>query len=210
MNLPRLLLVTDRRRVGGDRFLDGVCRAVEGGVRFVRIREPDLSDRQLERAVRTLREVLPDDGVVVVDGPPERAAALGCGTHVPARSIATWRATSMRPRPFGTSAHDAREVAVALRAAPDYVLLGTAFPTGSKPGHTGLGVRGIGELGDACGANPSYAIGGVTLDRASALLEGGKVFGVSVTAAILDAPDPKAAAAMWCVRIASVSHVATS
>ena len=54
--LPRLMLVTDRRRTRGRALVGLVARAVRGGVGVVQVREPDLPDdelRQLLGAIHT-------------------------------------------------------------------------------------------------------------------------------------------------------------
>src|SRR5690606_33956133 len=75
---------------------------------------------------------------------------------------------------LGVSTHDDMEIDVALAARPSYIALGHVFPTQTKQmpsapqGLTQL-ARHIARLGDY----PTVAIGGISLERAPAVLETG-------------------------------------
>ena len=75
-----------------------------------------------------------------------------------------------------------------------YAILGTLFPTPSKPGHAGRGIEWLrGSLSPRIEL-PVFAIGGIDVSRAAAARDAG-AHGVAVCGAILGAPDPGAATA---------------
>ena len=66
--LPRLMLVTDRRRTRGRDLARLVEQAVAGGVGIVQLREKDLSDDELRGLLDRIRKRLPPALPLVVNG----------------------------------------------------------------------------------------------------------------------------------------------
>ena len=187
---PRVLLVTDRRRTGGRDLAEVVALAFAGGIRFVQVRERDQGDEEVRRWLERIRAAAPAGTLVAVNGRAGVARDLGAGLHLPAAAalpdtsnLAFW----------GRSAHGEGEVLRAVREGADYVVVGTAFPTASKPSAPTLGIEGVARLAGIAGARPVFAIGGVDAARAGALRKAG-IHGVAVCSAVLEAPDPAAAA----------------
>lgn len=90
---------------------------------------------------------------------------------------------------LGVSTHDDMEIDVALAAKPSYIALGHVFPTQTKqmpsaPQGLAQLVRHIERLADY----PTVAIGGISLERASAVLATG-VGSIAVVSAITQAAD---------------------
>jgi len=190
LSLPRLMLVTDRRRTGGRPLLPLVAAAVRGGVGFVQIREKDMEEGELLSLVEELRHGLDRRIRLAVNGRPEIARGQGIGLHLPSSMTARQADAGI---PFGRSAHDRAEADRAQREGASYVILGTVFPTASKPGHPGSGLALVEELCPRLEL-PVYAIGGITAARIPAVLAAG-AHGVAVCGAILGADEPQAAAA---------------
>ncbi len=94
---------------------------------------------------------------------------------------------------LGVSTHDDHELDRALAIRPSYIALGHIFPTETKAmpsapqGLTEL-QRHVKRLADS----PTVAIGGISLERAPAVLETG-VGSIAVVSAITQAPDWRAA-----------------
>ena len=102
---------------------------------------------------------------VVVNDRADVARAAGAdGVHLRASGIPVRRARAMGPRGWivGRSAHDHAEMLAAADA--DYVVYGTVFATGSKPGVVGQGIDRLAAATRAVSC-PVLAIGGVTLER---------------------------------------------
>lgn len=96
---------------------------------------------------------------------------------------------------LGVSTHDDMEIDVALAARPSYIALGHVFPTQTKqmpsaPQGLEQLARHIERLGDY----PTVAIGGISLERAPAVLATG-VGSIAVVSAITQAEDWQAATA---------------
>ena len=72
----------------------------------------------------------------------------------------------------GLSTHDATQMDAALPASADYIAVGPVFATATKD--TGYDARGLDLVRYAAGrGKPVVAIGGITLDRAPAVVAAG-------------------------------------
>ncbi|EPN1683168.1 thiamine phosphate synthase [Cronobacter sakazakii] len=90
---------------------------------------------------------------------------------------------------LGVSTHDDMEIDVALAVRPSYIALGHVFPTQTK--QMPSAPQGLAQLAahvKRLGDYPTVAIGGISLERASAVLETG-VGSIAVVSAITQAPD---------------------
>jgi len=188
--LPRLMLVTDRRRTRRRALVPLVAKAVEGGVGFVQLRERDLPDDELRPLVRELRDALGGAATIVVNTAYRVARTDDLGLHLPASAPLPWSGGGGRPALFGRSAHDPEEAALAVSENADYLVLGTIYPSESKPGHPGAGLELVREIGRQVEPMPVYAIGGVRVSRIPDLIHAG-AHGVAVCGAILGANDPR-------------------
>lgn len=178
--------VTDRRRLAADATPADQCAALvdrvrllaESGVDLVQVRERDLDAGTLARLVERC--------VAAVSGTPARVLvndrldiALACrahGVHLRSDSVPAARARELVPGGFliGLAVHSADEARrAALSGGADFLVLGTVFPTKSKPGMDA--VVGVGELAAAAVSVrvPVLGIGGVTEDRLDAVARSG-------------------------------------
>jgi thiamine-phosphate diphosphorylase len=169
-------LVTDRRRLAGAGasfdhgrrlLLAQLETAVDGGVDFIQVREPDLEAGQLAALVEAaLSLARGTTSRIVVNDRLDVALACGAdGVHLRADSIPTADARRIVPAGFliGRSVHAAGEASAA--EGTDYVIAGTVFPSRSKAaGAAVLGLEGLRAIVRASRA-PVLAIGGVTADR---------------------------------------------
>ncbi|EPE3187966.1 thiamine phosphate synthase [Cronobacter sakazakii] len=90
---------------------------------------------------------------------------------------------------LGVSTHDDMEIDVALAVRPSYIALGHVFPTQTK--QMPSAPQGLAQLAahvKRLGDYPTVAIGGISLERAPAVLETG-VGSIAVVSAITRAPD---------------------
>lgn len=217
MNLPRLLLVSDRKREQPG----ALASAVAAGAPLIQLRDKDLDDaavmqrlieigllhaaadgssgrcgRRLEtaassRAAAAASEPLPASALprCCLNGRPELARRLRFGLHLPASHAPVPRQGLSL---MGRSAHDGEEVRRARSEGVDYLVIGTVFPTASKPGREALGLTGLAQLVALAAPLPVFAIGGMTVARTREVLATG-AHGVAVCTAILAAADPAAA-----------------
>ncbi|MBZ0060661.1 MULTISPECIES: thiamine phosphate synthase [unclassified Leclercia] len=119
------------------------------------------------------------------------------GVHLGQEDLETTDLAAIRTAGLrlGVSTHDDMEIDVALAARPSYIALGHVFPTRTKqmpsaPQGLEQLARHIERLGDY----PTVAIGGISLERAPAVLATG-VGSIAVVSAITQAGDWQAATA---------------
>ena len=153
-------------RADEDFLIERIAAAARGGVHLVQIRQRRLegltATRLVERAVRAVSGTV---ARVIVNDRVDVALAAGAhGVHLRGDSLAASRVRSIVPPPFviGRSVHAIGEAVEAeRRGGLDYLLFGTVFATGSKPGAAPAGME---RLADVCAAValPVLAIGGIT------------------------------------------------
>jgi thiamine-phosphate pyrophosphorylase len=183
------MLVTDRRRTRGRDLVQCVAQAVGGGVGLVQVREPDLADDELRELVRRIRDAVGRRATIVVNGSRRVARAARSGLHLSAASPVL-RGADPGGRPYGRSVHDGAELRTALDDGADYLIVGTVFPTESKPGRPAGGLALVESMVRQAHPTPIYAIGGVTVGRVPALIHAG-VHGIAVCGALLASNDPE-------------------
>ena len=171
-----ICLVSDRRRLAGDgvpidewrRCLILQTRhAVDAGVDLVQVRERDLEAAELARLVTDLLLLaLGTTTRVIVNDRLDVALACGAGgVHLRSDSLSVAAARRMTPAGFliGRSVHHVDDLADA--AGADYVIVGSVFPSESKPrASEWLGTAGLRAIVRAARI-PVLAIGGVTEER---------------------------------------------
>jgi thiamine-phosphate diphosphorylase len=165
-----MCLVTDRQRAGGaNGVVARAAWAARAGVHLVQVRERDLEGRSLTDLVaRCVAAVRGTRARVVVNERFDVALAAGAhGVHLRAGSMAAARVRAAAPPGFliGRSVHAPEEAADAGAAgALDYLIFGTVFATGSKPGRAPAGLAAL-AAAVAAARVPVLAVGGVTPDK---------------------------------------------
>jgi thiamine-phosphate diphosphorylase len=177
-----MLVLTDRSQSRRP-LPEVVAAAVQGGARWIVLREKDLPTPERAALAGTLRAILaPVGGRLVVAGTDPLG---GDAVHLGAAD----------PRPervpmVGRSCHDADEVD--RLSTEDYATVSPVFVTDSKPGYgPPLGLAGLGRLAARTG-KPVLALGGIDgpAHAAACLAAGGA--GVAVMGAVMRASDPAA------------------
>jgi thiamine-phosphate pyrophosphorylase len=177
-----LVVLTDRRLAAGP-LPEVVRAAVDGGARWVVLRERDLRYAERRALADTLRAFVPH---LIVAGPDPLggdAVHLAASDPLPRGPLAA--------RLIGRSCHDAAEVA--RLSLEDYVTLSPVFPTSTKPGYgPALGPSGAGALAPSM---PWLALGGIDSPSGAAGCAAAGAAGVAVLGAVMRAADPAAVAA---------------
>jgi len=187
---PALLAITDRSRsVRPLPFL--VAHLLEGGCRWISLREKDLTFRE-RRAL--LSEILaiarPAGALVTVHGDVVAALETGAdGVHLQdVADIALVRDTLPPESLIGVSCHGLAQIHAAAAAGADYATLSPIFVTESKPGYGPA--LGIGPLAQARAAGiPVVALGGVTAENGWSCLSAGAA-AVAVMGPLMSAREP--------------------
>jgi len=171
-----------------------VAAAMAGGADAVQVREKAAPALDLLTTCLALADALGGGGRVLVNDRADVALAAGArGVHLAKKSLPAAAVRAIAPRLLiGVSVHSVEEARAAARAGADYVTFGSVYPTGSHPGQLPQGLDALAAVVAAVPI-PVLAIGGITPANAAALVATGCA-GVAVISAILDAPNPRAAA----------------
>jgi len=188
--------------VAGDRPLADIARAaVAGGATILQLRDKTASTATMLVRARAIRAAIAGSGVpFVVNDRLDVALAAGAdGVHLGQDDMPVAEAR----RILGPAAIIGLSIdsAAAARAAPydrlDYVCLQSVYATGSKADALPpIGLDGLAGLAASVRAIapgcPVGAIGGISVDRAAAVIRAG-VDGVAVISAVVAATDAEAA-----------------
>ena len=179
-----------------------VARLVPLGLRVVQLRVKHQSDEQVRAQVIACQAICDAHGARLVVNDFWRLA-IECGAagvHLGQEDLdhADLNAIRSGGLMLGLSTHDAAELDRALSCEPDYVALGPVFGTTSKDIDWGpQGTDRIGQWRERVPDDiPLVAIGGITLERASAVLNAG-ADSIAVIGDILNAPDPESHVRHW-------------
>ena len=158
-------------------------------VTCVQMRLKDAEDEAILRAVEVLRPLCQDRNVVfLLNDRPDLAREAGCdGVHIGQEDMSCTEARHvMGPDALiGVSCHDSRHLAIgAAEAGADYVAFGAFFSTATKEAE-GNPTPEILSWWRDIGNRPAVAIGGITPDNASSLIEAGADF-LAVISAVWD------------------------
>ena len=188
---PPLLVVTDRRQARRP-LEELVAKALDGGCRWVSLREKDLPDDEQVPLARGLLPLVRRHGArLLLHGEARLAKLAGVdGVHLPAGSDPQVARTLLgRQSLIGVSIHTVTQAEAIDPEAADYALAGPAFETPSKPGYgPEIGRRGLAEIARAARV-PVLAIGGLNAARIGEVIAAGCA-GVAVMGAVMRAADP--------------------
>lgn len=187
-------------------FAELVDRLWDAGVRMIQVRDKRLTTAELvervRRAVAGARRRSPDPAFVIVNDRADIAAAVNtAGVHVGAEDLPVGMARGVvGPGALvGRTSHTLAEARAGVLAGADYLGIGPCFPSPTKSFATFAPAEFLADVVREI-TLPTFAIGGVTLDRLDELLALG-IRRVAVASAITAAPDPAAAAAAFIARL---------
>ena len=189
----RLLLVTDPR----PDLTGRVEAAVRGGVDVVQLRDKRAARRELLPLAEELKGICARASVLfTVNDDLELARLSGAdGVHLGQEdeSVSKAREALGSDVVIGRSASSVGEAREAVEEGADYLGVGAIFTTPTKLDAEGKGLALVEEVAREGLPVPWFAIGGITLETASKVVEAGAK-GFAVVRAILDAEDPEVAA----------------
>jgi thiamine-phosphate pyrophosphorylase len=155
-----------------------VKRLVPLGVRTVQLRLKGAAPEDVRRQIGDSLEVcIRHDCLLIVNDYWREAIALGAEyVHLGQEDLAAAHVPTLQAKgvKLGISTHSDAELATALAAGPDYVALGPIYETKLKAMKWApQGLDRIGAWKKRIGSLPLVAIGGITLERAPAVLAAG-------------------------------------
>jgi thiamine-phosphate pyrophosphorylase len=190
MGLSRLpapfLLITDRKQARRP-LVEVIEAALEGGCRWVSLREKDLASDARLALVHDVSTIVQRFGGTLLVHADVEAAQHADGVHLPSgANVGKVRARLGNKSIIGLSCHTPEEVANAEMA--DYVTLGPFAPTESKPGY--LPTLKLEVLAEAARFGiPVLALGGVDETNVGALRRAGAA-GFAVMGTVMRSDDP--------------------
>ena len=176
-------------------------RLLPHGLRLAQLRIKDAAEPTLRAQIRRARDLCAQHGATLVINDHWRLALdEGCDfIHLGQEDLVEADVDAIRRAGcrLGLSTHDVRELDIALGVAPDYIALGPVFPTTLKQlDWAPQGVARVTEWKALLKDMPLVAIGGLTPDRARAVLDAG-ADSAAVATDVLGHPDPEARLREW-------------
>ena len=174
--LPRLYVILDAALLKIP-IKECAKSLVDAGVRLIQYRNKRASGRELFETSRELATFLNPLGVqFIVNDRADVVALVGAGgVHVGQEDLGVERARLVMGggKWVGVSTHNAGQFRGALETSADYIAVGPVFATGSK--ENADPVVGMGFVRETRGVTdrPIVGIGGITLERAAAVIEAG-------------------------------------
>lgn len=177
-------------------WMEAAEAALRGGAACLQLREKGVSDSELLRRARMLRELTRRRGaLLIVNDRPDMARLCGAeGVHVGQDdlSVQDARRAGGADLLVGKSTHSSEQLRAALAESPDYVAVGPMFASSTKPGADIAGPA-LAKLAVEQAPLPVVAIGGISAANAGAIRATGAGC-VCVCSAVIGADDPESAA----------------
>lgn len=192
--LKGLYVITDKKLIPRDRFIETVEKAIAGGARVVQLREKDTPQEEIIRLGKGLLEVTRRYRIpLIINDSPEIAKEIGAdGVHLGKDDPPILRARMLLGKEaiIGVSCYGEIERGLeAEKEGADYVAFGTPFFTPTKPDRLPTPLEVLREAKRRIGI-PIFAIGGINTENARSILETG-VDGIAVITSVFGSADPE-------------------
>ena len=189
-----LYLVTDKSD-DVEKFLKTIEDAIKGGVSVVQIREKTAETLDFYNLALKVKEITTKYNVpLIINDRVDIALAIDAdGVHVGQSDMPceVTRKLIGTDKILGVSAATITEAKKAQKDGADYIGTGAVFPTTTKDDAPSVTKQELKEIVDSIDI-PVVAIGGITIENASELIDTG-ISGLSVVSAIMSAKNPKKA-----------------
>ncbi len=180
---------------------DWLARLLPLGIKLTQLRIKDLKGEALYNEIKRGKQLCDAAGCqLIINDFWEQAIELGCDyihlgqEDLKSADIAAIKAANIR---LGISTHSRDELEHALSFSPDYIALGPVYPTILK--HVEWDPQGLDRVNEwkqRIGSIPLVGIGGLNLERATAVLNAGADVAALVTDITLNA-NPEAQVKRW-------------
>ena len=177
LELPKIYPITDVS-LSGRTHAEQVAELIDGGARFIQIREKDASPDDFYAAVVECVGIAKATATVIIvnDRVDIALAARAHGVHLGQTDLPAAKARELLgdEAVIGISTHNLEQAEDALRLPVDYVAFGPVWPTRTKknPDPT-VGLGPLRELKEIAGDLPLVAIGGINAENLPATLGAG-------------------------------------
>jgi hydroxymethylpyrimidine kinase/phosphomethylpyrimidine kinase/thiamine-phosphate diphosphorylase len=189
-----LYLITDSDHDG--RLARRVSAALAGGVRVVQYRDKDRPTEARLASARQLTDLCRSAGaLLLINDDAQLALACGAdGVHLGQEDgpIADARCILGPGKIIGRSTRTVEQALQAQQEGADYIGLGAIYPTDSKNDTQLVGLERLRQVRQAVDL-PIVAIGGINIENAGAVIDGG-ADALAVISAVMADPSPTLAA----------------
>ena len=160
-DLGDVFAITNLQEIGGDTFFHILKNKINKGLRFLQIREKNLSKKDLITFVNQIKEVLKKtDEKIVINSSIELAYEFELdGVHLTSKQLYELE-NFPKDLLVGVSCHSKKDLQVAEKKHADYAVLGPVKKTPSHPNSDFLGWEKFRTLAERSNL-PIYAIGGM-------------------------------------------------
>jgi len=192
------LFITDRHRSKGRDNRTVVRAALEGGIRWIQFREPDLTDGEIYEECLRLKELCDEvsAGLIINDRLDVAAMIHAAGVHLgkgdlPLRVVKEYMGEDFI---VGFSAHTVEEAITAAWEGADYITLGPVFEMSHKESpHKPFGIEGA-RIAIPKVKVPVFLLGGIKLDDLKAMADTIYPLRIAAVSMISEAEDIREAA----------------
>lgn len=189
--LPKIYPLTDCE-ISGLSHTEQVARLIEGGAKFIQLREKNASSGdffvEAEKAIRVARE---QDVTIIINDRADLAIALKAdGVHLGQDDLPPTEARKILGKQaiIGFSTHNIEQAIEALKFPLDYLAIGPIFQTSTKENPDVIvGIENLRRIREAIGDFPLVAIGGITFENFGSVLQAG-ADSVALVSALLNSP----------------------
>lgn len=197
INLNGLYVITDKKLIERYSFVETVEKSIKGGARIVQLREKNTPENEIiELGQELLRVTRRYKVPLIVNDSPELTKIIGAdGVHLGGddTSITKARAILGSEAIIGVTCYNQIERGLAAaKDGADYVAFGTPYYTPTKPEREPTSIEILVKAVKLITQIPIFAIGGITKENASPILETG-VNGIAVITSVFGSADPEQA-----------------
>lgn len=169
MYLPKIYPITDTRLTRLS-HTEQVKRLIEGGAKFIQLREKHASPRTFYDDAKTALEIARKHSVkIIINDRVDLALALKAdGVHLGQDDLPPEKARKILGRQaiIGYSTHSIEQAIEAVKLPIDYAAIGPVFATTTKENPDEMvGIEGVRKVRETIGNFPLVAIGGITSEN---------------------------------------------
>ncbi len=193
--LSGLYVITDKKLIDRDDFIEIVEMSIKGGAQIVQLREKGTPEDEIVKLGRGILEVTKNyDVPLIINDSPELAKTIGAdGVHLGGydTSIKNAREILGDEAIIGVSCYNQIDRGLnAVKNGANYVAFGTPYYTPTKPDREPTSIEVLQEAVNLITEIPIFAIGGITKNNVRPILETG-VDGIAVITSVFGSPDPE-------------------
>ncbi|MGH9946316.1 MAG: thiamine phosphate synthase [Pyrinomonadaceae bacterium] len=176
-SLPKIYPITDRD-ISGISHLEQIRLFVDGGARFIQIRDKNATSLELFREFEECAEFAKAYGakLIVNDRIDIAFTSKADGVHLGQNDLPPDKSREILGNNaiIGYSTHIIEQAIAAAKLPIDYIAIGPIFATKTKVDHEmTVGLAGIESVRKVIGSLPLVAIGGIGLENISDVLNAG-------------------------------------